>query len=186
MNVCDGIVLMANKTGKQFFAYSKASWLNEPWIKIIVLIIMFIAGYILFNYTHIGKSMISMGGSMKVAKISGINTTKMIFIAYIICSVAIGVASLFAVVRGGIADTSIGSSVNLNVMIAVVLGGFPLFGGGKARYQGPLIGALMVTILTNGLSMMGYASALGYAIKGILFLVVVGITYDRSKGKLID
>ena len=106
--------------------------------------------------------------------------------AYITIGITIGVASLFAVIRGGEADISIGTGVNLNVMIAVVLGGFPLYGGANARFSAPIIGALMVTVLTNGLSMMGQANSLGYAVKGILFIIVVGLTYEKSNGKLIN
>ena len=44
----------------------------------------------------------------------------------------------------------------------------------------------MVTILTNGLGLMGQANAVGYLVKGILFTLVVALTYERSKGKLIS
>lgn len=48
------------------------------------------------------------------------------------------------------------------------------------------MGALTVTVLTNGLGLLGYANAIGYAIKGLLFIIVVALTYEKSKGKLIS
>lgn len=71
-------------------------------------------------------------------------------------------------------------------MTAIVLGGFPLSGGANAKFHAPLVGALTVTVLTNGLGLLGYANAIGYAIKGLLFIIVVALTYEKSKGKLIS
>lgn len=189
MNVTNGIVLVAYlAVGKDGISmpYSQVSWLDGWIVKIIALVIMLTIGYILFSRTAFGKSLKAMAGNMTVARISGINIEKMTLAAYAVSGVAIGVAALFALVRGGVADTSIGSGMNLNVMIAVVLGGFPLTGGANARYSAPIIGALTVTVLTNGLGFIGYSNAVGYAIKGIIFLLVVGLTYEKSKGKLIS
>ena len=97
-----------------------------------------------------------------------------------------GIAGLFTVARAGVVDTSVGSSTNLNVMVGIVLGGFPLSGGANSRFSAPIIGTLMVTVLTNGLGMLGYASAIGYGIKGLLFIAVIALTYEKSKGKLVE
>ena len=152
----------------------------------LVLIALILIGYVLYNYTGFGKSLKAIGGSPVVARISGIKVEKVTYLAYILIGVMIGISALFTVARSGAVDPSVGSSMNLNVMIAIVLGGFPLSGGANARFSAPLIGALMVTVLTNGLAMMGQANALGYGIKGLLFIIVVALTYEKSKGKLID
>lgn len=187
MNISNGVVLAHRAAmGNTSFPYSQAPWLDKPVTKLIVLIVLILAGYILFNYTHFGKSLKAMGGNQRVARISGIRTGLMTFMAYAVMGLVIGIAALFAVVRGGIADTSIGAGMNLNIMTAVVLGGFPLHGGANARFSAPIIGALMVTVLSNGLSLMGQANAVGYAVKGILFIVVVALTYEKSNGKLIN
>ena len=186
MNITQGIVMATNKVSKTYFPYSKAPWLNSIPIQVIVLLALIVIGYMLFNYTAFGKSVRAIGGNAKVAAISGIKVNKVTILAYVVMGVVVGIASLFAVVRGGEADLSIGSGVNLNVMIAVVLGGFPLTGGSGARYSAPIIGALMVTVLTNGLGMIGQANAMGYAIKGLLFIIVIGLTYEKSNGKLVS
>lgn len=185
-NVCSGIVVAVTKNGKVTFPYSKAQWLDASSTKIIVLVVLLLVGYILFNYTAFGKSLKAIGGNPKVARISGIKVEHITHLAYSVIGIVIGIGALFTVARSGTVDSSIGSSMNLNIMIAVVLGGFPLSGGANARFSAPLIGALMVTVLTNGLAMMGQANALGYVIKGILFIVVVAVTYEKSNGKLIS
>jgi ribose transport system permease protein len=70
-------------------------------------------------------------------------------------------------------------------MIGLVLGGFPLAGGARSRFSAPIIGALMITALTNGLALMGQANTIGYAIRGILLIIVVSMSYDKSDGELI-
>lgn len=183
MNICTGIVSMSAKKTRVVFPYSKATWLNEASTKIVVLVVVLAVGYILFNYTAFGKSLKAIGGNPKVARASGIRVNKVTILAYVVAGIAFGIASLFDVVRGGIADISVGGGMNLNVLVGLVLGGFPLQGGSRSRFSAPIIGALMITALTNGLALMGQANTLGYAIRGILLIVVVYLSYDKS-GKL--
>lgn len=187
MNVCQGIVLaIITLKGKVDFPYSRISWMDNSIVKLITLLIVIIVGFVLFNYTAFGKNLKAIGGNVNVARISGIRVEKTTLLAYMVMGITIGIAALFALIRGGVADTSIGSGMPLNVMTAIVLGGFPLTGGAHAKYSGPLIGAVMVTILTNGLALMGYANAIGYGVKGLLFIAVIGLTYEKSNGKLIN
>ncbi len=181
-----GIVSAVSKKGKVIFPYSQAAYLNSVPVKLIVLIVLVAVGYVLFNYTALGKSARCMGGSMMVSRISGIKVEKITFLVYIFMGITLGIAGLFTVSRAGVVDPTIGSALNLNVMVAIVLGGFPLSGGANARYSAPIIGSLMVIILTNGLGMLGQASALGFGIKGVLFVIVIAITYEKSKGKLVE
>lgn len=187
MNICQGIVMavVADK-GRIVFPYSQAAWVDATPTKIITLIVLIAAGYYLFNFTGFGKSLKSIGGNTTVARISGIRVERCIFLAYAAIGFTLAVGALFTVVRAGIADTAIGGGLNLNVMTAIVLGGFPLSGGANAKFHAPLVGALTVTVLTNGLGLLGYANAIGYAIKGLLFIIVVALTYEKSKGKLIS
>ena len=184
--LCSGIVQISEADGTTYFPYSAYKYFDSPLIKTVTLIVLFGIGYVLFNYTRVGKSLKAIGGNSVVAKISGINLNWFNWIAYTLCAVTLAIAGLFSVVRTGQVDSAAGSGLNLNVITAVVLGGSPLTGGTNSRFLSPVLGSLMVTILTNGLALMGYANAIGYFIKGVMFLVVVGLTYERSKGKLIS
>lgn len=185
-NVASGIVSAVSKKDKIVFPYSNAPWLNETPVKIAVLAIMITAGYLLYNYTAFGKSVRAMGGSMKVSQISGIRVKLVTYLVYIVMGISLGIAGLFTVVRAGVVDPNLGSATNLNVMVAIVLGGFPLSGGANAKFSAPIIGSLMVIILTNGLGLLGQASAVGYGIKGLLFIIVIAVTYEKSKGRLVE
>lgn len=185
MSISTGIVSLSTKVERTFFPYSMAPWLNEPVTKIIVLVVLLAAGFIGFKYTSFSRSLKAIGGNRMVAQASGIRVKRIALLAYIVSGVLLGIASLFEVVRGGVADISVGAGMNLNVIVGLVLGGFPLHGGSRARFSAPIIGALMITALTNGLALLGQANYLGYAIRGILLIVVVSLAYDRSKGKLV-
>jgi ribose transport system permease protein len=185
-SAASGIVVSVTKGAKVTFPYSRALWLSNTSVKIVVLAALILVGYILYTRTAFGKSVKSIGGNPTVARISGIHVEKTTYLAYSALGVAVSIGALFTVARSGAVDASIGSGMNLNIMIAVVLGGFPLSGGANARFSAPIIGALIVTVLTNGLAMMGQANALGYGVKGLLFIIVVVLTYEKSKGKLIN
>ena len=118
------------------------------------------------------------------AVISGVKKTKAIWICYALLGGCIGLAGFFGIVRA--CRVSAGSNtMALNIITAVVLGGFPLRGGAKAHFHAAIIGAVIVTVLNNGLTLMGLDPAITLAVKGILFLVVVALSADRSQGKLV-
>lgn len=186
LNAGAGIVQSATAKGTIYLPYSIFAHLNTPIVKITVMIVVFCIGFILFNYTRVGKSLKAIGGNINVAKISGINDKFYIWIAYVLAGVTLAIAGFFSMLRVGIVDTAAGGALNLNVITAVVLGGTPLAGGANSKFLSPVLGGLMVAILSNGLALMGYANAVGFLFKGILFLVIVSLTYERSKGKLIS
>jgi ribose transport system permease protein len=71
-------------------------------------------------------------------------------------------------------------------MIAIVLGGFPMSGGDASKIRSVIIGAVTITLLTNGLILWGLDPGIVNGLKGVLFLIIVALSYDRSKGKLIS
>lgn len=187
MNFCQGIVMYIVTTyGRASFSIAAFPWLEYTATKIIVLLVLLAIGYVLFTYSTFGKSLRAVGGNPRVAKISGIHVERTTILAYIVMGIMIAIGALFTLSRGGVADTTVGGGMHLNVMTAIVLGGFPLEGGARAKFSSPIIGALLVTCLTNGLGILGQANFLGFAIKGVLFIAVIGLTYDKSKGKLIS
>ena len=187
MNFCQGIVqYTVTKVGRIMFPITEFPWLEYPSTKIIVLLVLIAIGYILFSYTSFGKSLRAIGGNPRVARISGVHVERTTALAYTIVGIVLALAALFTLSRAGFADQTAGTGMNLNVMTAIVLGGFPLEGGASAKFSRPIVGALIVSCLTNGLGLLGQANFLGYAVKGVLFLIVIGLTYDKSKGKLIS
>ncbi len=71
-------------------------------------------------------------------------------------------------------------------MTCIALGGFPLKGGQRSRIINAILGAMTVCILSNGLLLCNLDANIINGIKGLLFIVIVGLSYDRSSGKLVS
>jgi len=99
---------------------------------------------------------------------------------YVLAGVFYGIASLLTVARTGVGDPNAGQTENLDAITAVVLGGTSLFGG-RGVILGSLIGAIVVGVLRNGLTLMGVSSVYQVLITGIL--VILAVTVDQLSRK---
>lgn len=186
MNICQGIVQTAVTGSNLYIPYNDYSFLNEPLLKAIALILVVAAGLIVFNKTRLGRDLKALGGNEVAAQQSGINKRRVILIGFFCLGVCLGVAALFSTVSIGMITGTTGSGLGLSILVAIVLGGFPLTGGPKSRMIGAIIGALTVTLLGNGMGLIGVDPSVSLFIQAMLFITIVTISYDRSRGKLIS
>jgi fructose transport system permease protein len=99
---------------------------------------------------------------------------------YVLAGLAYGVASMLSVARTGAGDPNAGQTENLDAITAVVLGGTSLFGG-RGVILGSLVGALIVGVFRNGLTLMGVSSVYQILVTGIL--VILAVTTDQLSRK---
>lgn len=184
-----GILNMLTTSGSDTqlnLPYGSYSYMNSDLLKVITLIALIAVGYYLFEYTTIGKRLKIIGGNRTVAKESGINVTKYVIIAYVILGVCVGIAGIFSLFRAsGVTNTS-GSGTEFDLMTCIALGGFPLKGGQRSRMINAIIGAITVSVLSNGLLLCRLDATIINGVKGLLFILIVGLSYDRSAGKLVS
>ena len=185
MYIWTGIVTLIVEKNDVYIAYSESSYLNAIGVKIPVMILVILLGYVLFNNTRLGKDLKALGSNQTAAVLSGVRRGLVLWLSFVMLGICIGIAAFFTLLRNGLVNAASGTGVQINVMVAIVLGGFPLAGGARARLPAAIVGALMVTILTNGLILMGLNPEWGNFAKGVLFLIVVALTYDKNKGKLV-
>ncbi|MDR3336655.1 MAG: ABC transporter permease [Treponema sp.] len=180
-SICTGILntVLANK--EILLTYSDYAHLNNTGLKAGVLLLLFVVGFYLFNYTAIGKNQRAIGGNQNTTKQAGISISPNIFVAFLFLGICIGVASFFSIFRVASVSAQSGSGLEFNIMTAIALGGFPFAGGDKARLHAAVIGAITVSILTNGLALWGLDVNLVNGVKGALFIAIVGLSYDRSR-----
>ena len=181
MNICNGIAAVLTEKSEIFIDYQFYKGFNSPFFKLLTLVVVILIGYFLFNYTRIGKQLKAVGGNDTAARISGVRRSRVILVAFIILGCCLGISAFFGLCRSGKANAASGASIMSNILVSIVLGGFPLSGGAKSRFFGPIIGALMITALLNGLTLMGLDGAYGNFAKGLLFIIVVGMTYERTR-----
>jgi len=107
----------------------------------------------LFN-SRFGTHVLAAGGSPEAATATGISTGRIKIAVYTIAGLLAGLAAILLVARVGAAEPASNTSFLLNSVAAVVLGGVSLVGG-RATIHGPVIGALLLTALANGLTLVG-------------------------------
>ncbi len=157
---------------------------KNPMVMFVVLLIEILLIFFLFNYTKFGKNAKAIGANQIAAQQSGIHLLKYKVIAYIIMGFSVVCAALFQMGHTGSSSDSTGTGVEMNVMVALILGGMPLNGGMKSRVSCAVVGALTYSILDVGLPMIGVRANQVYLIKAIIFIVVVLITCRKRKGVL--
>lgn len=150
-----------------------------------VLAAVFLLGWYLFNRTKVGKYQKAIGGNETVAALSGVNTRKYIILSHILLGLCASVASIFSVAKSGAVAANSGAGLELDVLVALVLGGMPLSGGCRARIRAAVLGALTVTALQNGLTLVGVDASIVEGITGVLFIVCVAFTFVRKPGDIV-
>ena len=149
-------------------------------IKLIAVIVILIIGFILFYYTKFGKQVRAIGAGEIAASFSGVRVDMIKMAAFTIAGAMAGVAGFFTLARTGMVSASTGLLQETNVMIALVLGGLPVSGGARAKYTAVIVGALLISFLMNGLVQIGVEPVTQQLIKGLIFLIVIIMTTDRS------
>ena len=142
----------------------------------------FVVCVILFHFTNIGRSLRFIGTNNTCAEQTGISKSKYLFIAFIIAGIGCGIAALLAIVRASSIGQRTLSSLNLDCMLALVLGGMSIFGGSRSFAFAGVVGAITVYILNQGLLMIGVSSTIIQGIRGVLFLILVSTAQTRPKG----
>lgn len=151
--------------------------------RVIVLVVIIAALVFLADYSKVGKYNKAIGENRKAAWTSGINVGRYRLLAYLICGFTLGVAAYFDLRRVGVLAGNTGMGMEMDVLIALVLGGLSLSGGYRSSIRCAIIGSLTIVILENGLTIMGLPSTYMGIVKGIVFLCMVLFTYKRSRAK---
>lgn len=154
--------------------------LDKNWFYIVVLCAVLVITYVLYNYTKIGRYNRMIGSNSVAAFLSGIDNKKYKILAFLTSGFCVGVASFLTMVRGGGLSSQTGSTFEMDTIIVLTLGGAPLSGGSGVKLKSALLGALTYYILSNGLIIWGVDAEIIFAIKGLLFLTIVALTFDRS------
>ena len=153
--------------------------------KEIVCFTFFITFLIMFllRKTVFGKHIYAIGGNLSVAQLSGIPVKRVRYGVYGLCSVLAASTGLLWLMRMGVGDPVIGKELELNAIIAVVIGGTSLFGG-RGTVTGVLGGILLLTFTDNLLVVLGVNQFISGLIKGIIFVIAVAFykKADRARG----
>jgi len=146
----------------------------------VVMILLYLFMWFWLRETSAGRHVYAVGNNPEATRLVGIPTERVLLGVYVLAGVFYGIASLLAVARTGVGDPNAGQTENLDAITAVVLGGTSLFGG-RGVILGSLIGAVVVGVLRNGLTLMGVSSVYQVLVTGIL--VILAVTVDQLSRK---
>lgn len=147
-----------------------------------VLVMLALYAMVWFGLSHTapGRHLYAVGNNREAARLTGISTERVLLTVYALAGTFYGIAALLSVARTGVGDPQAGQTENLDSITAVVLGGTSLFGG-RGIIVGTLIGALIVGVFRNGLTLMGVSSVYQILITGIL--VILAVATDQLSHK---
>ena len=149
------------------------------WGTLLMLALYALAAYVL-RETAVGRHVYAVGNNPEATRLVGIATQRVLLAVYTLAGVFYGVAALLSVARTGVGDPNAGQTENLDAITAVVLGGTSLFGG-RGWVVGSLVGALVVGVFRNGLTLMGVSSIYQVLVTGVL--VILAVTADQLSRK---
>ena len=137
--------------------------------------------WLVLRYTVYGRSLYAIGASPSAARLAGIRTNRVIFIAFILSSLCVALAGLIRLSQVAGASVNSGLGIELSVVTAVVLGGASL-SGGRGGIGGTVLAVLIVGVLANGLIQLNVPSFWIEVANGLLLLGAV--TVDRVRVRL--
>ena len=159
------------------FGFGKILGVPAPVLVCVVLIIML---YVLVNHTPLGRYFYAVGGNQKAAELSGINSRKILFIAYTLCGAIAAIAGMLLTARLDTGEANIGASMPLESIAACVIAGVSLRGG-VGRIENVVLGALFIGLVQNGMNLARIESYLQTVVIGLLLIVAVIADQFRLK-----
>ena len=148
---------------------------------VVVMLALYALTAFVLRETAAGRHVYAVGNNPEAARLTGIATPRVILAVYVLAGVLYGIAALVSVARTGVGDPNAGQTENLDAITAVVLGGTSLFGG-RGTVLGSLVGALIVGVFRNGLTLMGVSSVYQILITGILVILAVATDQLSRRG----
>ena len=173
-----GLVILA-------FSFRLAQHKGIPTVLIWVLIVVMVYGYITSNTTT-GRYFYAVGGNEKATKLSGINTNKVYFLAYLNMGFLAALAGMVTIARMTSAQPTYGQSYEMDAIGSCFIGGASAYGG-IGTVPGVIVGAVLMGVINLGMSLMGVDQNMQKVVKGLVLLAaVIFDVVSKRGGKLIS
>jgi ribose transport system permease protein len=138
-----------------------------------------IACWLVLSRTAYGRFLYAIGGNEEAARLAGINVKRHKMLAYTINGVLVGIATIVLVGRVGAAEPNLGVGFELQAIAAVVIGGVALTGG-RGGVWNVLLGVITLSLISNGLNLLGVSSYMQLVVSGLVIIIAVVIDRFRT------
>ncbi len=161
-------------------SYQLSTYKGLPNVLIIMFVLMMIFDF-LTNRTTVGRRIYALGGNEKAARLSGIKTDRLSFYTFVTMGVLAALAGLVFAARLNTATPKAGVGFELDVIAACFIGGASATGG-VGRVTGAVIGAFIMGVMNNGMSIIGLGIDYQQVIKGVVLVAAVFVDiYNKNK-----
>jgi ribose transport system permease protein len=166
-------------TNDAFTGFSRAEFLGAPslfWMVVVVAI----PAYIFLHQSRFGRYLFAIGSNAEAARLSGVNTVRMMYVAYTLSSVCAAFVGVLLAMRIGIGNATQAEGWELQAIASSVIGGTSLFGA-VGSVHGPLLGSFILTTINNGANLLNVNAFWQRIITGVLIIVIVYFDGLRRK-----
>jgi len=166
-------------TNDQFTGFSRGDFIGVPNLFWMVVVIA-VPGYIFLHQTRFGRYLFAIGSNTEAARLSGVNTTRMLYIAYTLSAICAAFVGILLATRIGIGNATQAEGWELQAIASSVIGGTSLFGA-VGSVHGPLLGSFILTTINNGANLLNVNAFWQRIITGVLIIVIVYFDGLRRK-----
>ena len=171
--------LLQGNSAEAFLWIGQGRLLGLP-VPVWIMLILVVVAYIVLNHTRWGRILYMTGGNEEAAILSGVNTRKVKFIAYIISGIFASLAGVLFTARVGSGQIDAGTPLLMEAVAAVFVG-YSVLGIGKPNALGTFFGAAVIGILLNGLTILNLPYYAFDIIKGTVLVLALAATYVYAK-----
>jgi ribose transport system permease protein len=143
---------------------------------VVIMLATFGIGYLLLSRSKAGRRIYAIGGNQEAARLSGVRVNRIVILVYVFAGICVAIASVIATARLASGQPAGFVGFELDVIAAVVVGGTSLMGG-RGRLSGTLLGALLIGVLANGLTLMDVQEYWQQIVTGLV--IVAAIVLDN-------
>ncbi len=166
---------------QEYRAVAASTFCGIPMLAVFLAIIIVICSFVL-SKTVYGRRVYACGGNLLAARVSGINTTKIRVSTFAIAGLLAGLSDFLMTSRVTIGQPTAAESYEMDAITACVVGGVSM-SGGVGKPWGVVVGCLLITVITNGLDIMGVSSHWQKIVKGAIIVAAVLIDINGKNKK---
>ncbi|MFX0542677.1 ABC transporter permease [Roseovarius sp. S4756] len=167
------------------FAFGNVFGFGRLWgvpIPVIVAAICIVAMWILMSRTRVGAQIYAVGGNIKAAHLSAINTKRTLMTAYILCSLIAALTGLLLTARVESGEANLGGTIALESIAACVIAGVSLRGG-LGRVENVVLGGFFIILVQNGMNLAQVSSYMQMVLLGAL--LILAVIFDQLRFRMI-
>jgi len=167
------------------FAFGDTFGFGRLWgipVPVIVALICIIIMWVFMSRTRLGTQVYAVGGNIKAAHLSAINTKRTLMLAYIICALIASLTGLLLTARVESGEANLGGTIALESIAACVIAGVSLRGG-IGRVENVVLGAFFIVLVQNGMNLAQVSSYMQMVLLGLL--LILAVIFDQLRYRMI-